>query len=713
MSLRGGSPPLGELAGLPGHSGTPRSVLSPQGLKLLALLGVLLVSLGALLYGPTLRLSYAFDDIDHLNLAADALSGRTSFVEMLRRPHHEHVIPAFRVLALASVRLLGTNATPVRAAILLAHLGSGLLLGVLVYRLTGSRRAVIATGIAYVLPAGLSSLLVWFPSGGTYPIGTLALTAAMLLVTMQAEIGRRRALVGAGLSVLAAVLLENGLFPIAATPALLDEIERRRDGRPSRRIGGLTIHCAVIAIGAVAATLLLHERTISAAGELSPVVAMRKLGFLALVAPFRALFPAQHLPSLLGVAGGSAGLGMAFGFLVAAVISLLIVGLCSDRSRRLLTVLICSIPGPLAFLALVAAARAGTTAHELFDSDRYFFPLLIPLALAVGVVASSTAGAADRWSRPRRVAVGTLIAAIVAVQLALHLLAVRRAVPIGSYDAHARRFAQLSRLSEILDDASSSASLGGRPLEVPDGSFFFDDVHNKRLSTRFLLFVARPSRTGRVVLGPRSVPPVSERVLNEALERWARELGDPQLAYRVANGELRSSTDVGAARFHAGPDPSAILNGFYDWERTYRWMAGEGRLRLLVTGPRLRVRLAAPLTALLRREPTLEGLDVAISIARPEESAMHDVGTVRLSSDDPVEATFPLSDDLLDWARGSAATVVLRSSMEWRPRDVLPGSRDDRVLSVMVFEVCFVDEPAGPPSAATSTSDVRGWPNDP
>ena len=92
---------------------------------------------------------------------------------------------------------------------------------------------------------------------------------------------------------------------------------------------------------------------------------------------------------------------------------------------------------------------------------------------------------------------------------------------------------------------------------------------------------------------------------------------------------------------------------------------------------------------------------------------MHDVGTVRLSSDDPVEATFPLSDDLLDWARGSAATVVLRSSMEWRPRDVLPGSRDDRVLSVMVFEVCFVDEPAGPPSAATSTSDVRGWPNDP
>ena len=48
--------------------------------------------LGFFLYGPTFGASFAYDDVDYLNRAADVLAGRAPFWDVLlsRLPIHEH-----------------------------------------------------------------------------------------------------------------------------------------------------------------------------------------------------------------------------------------------------------------------------------------------------------------------------------------------------------------------------------------------------------------------------------------------------------------------------------------------------------------------------------------------------------------------------------------------------------------------------------------------
>jgi hypothetical protein len=669
---------------------TRRGFATAQGWPLVWL-ALLLILLGAIVYGPTLRLSYAYDDIDHLNLAADYLSGRLPLREMLLRPHHEHVIPAFRLLVAAAARVAGTDATFVRVGILLSHVAGAFVLSLLAFRLTRRRAAAVATGVSYVLAAGFSSMFIWFPSGGIFPLGTLGIAGAALLVTEQGEIGRRRALVGAGAGILFALLLENGLFPLAAGPALLDEIERRRDKAPSWPIGALTVFALLASCAAVVATFVLQGRTISTASTLSPAAVLSRFAFLALSAPFRLFFPAQHVPTLLGSPGGSPRLLMAYGGVIVAFVGALLIGVHKDRSRPLLLAALALAPGPIAFLAFVALARSRTPPGELFDSDRYYFPLLVPIALFVGLAAVSIADSVRTWSRARKLLFCSCLTVAVFGELALNVVAVRRRVPVAIYDAHAKRFSQMKRLAEILNRATTSPRLGGAPLEVPDEEFFFKDVHNNRLSARFLLSVAGHERTGRVRLVSAGVGPASEAVLNSAFAQWASEAGDESIDYRVIGGHLQLLGGAGMARFAAGPADQAVGEGFYEWESPYRWMARRGTLRLVVAGPRFRLKAFAPLTALSRNDPGVRSVDIEVSIQGAGNVQPLPLGRVRLSSDDIVDGGLPLPAALFEAFRDKPVTVILQSSCEWRPRDVLPGSVDDRLLSVRVYEAGFTN----------------------
>jgi len=110
------------------------------------------------LYYPTFRASFAYDDVDYFNAAAEHLSGRTPLASVLFRPQGEHFLPALRLLVAANARLFGADALVWRLLVFASHVVSALLLAGVARRYTASQAAAVATGVAFVLPAGFSSM---------------------------------------------------------------------------------------------------------------------------------------------------------------------------------------------------------------------------------------------------------------------------------------------------------------------------------------------------------------------------------------------------------------------------------------------------------------------------------------------------------------------------------------------------------------------------
>ncbi len=644
------------------------------------------------LYGPTLRMSFAYDDIDYLNAAADHLSGRVPLATILFRPQGEHFLPALRLLIAANAQLFGPDAFPLRLLVLLSHVASALFLAGVASRYLPGRTAPATAALAYVLPAGFSSMWIWFPSGGCVPLGIAAITGAMLAVARQGVLGRRRALAVASVGVAIAVLFENALLPLAACPALLDEWETRHEGTRKGFLPGTFSVSLLVAVGAAAAaTSWAYGRLTGASIHLDLGRAATRAAFLLVVAPFRLVFPAQHLPRLLGDPAGSPGLAGAFGLVVWLGGAALVTAVLAPRARPLSLAALASAAGPLGFVALVALGRSSNSSEEMFDADRYFFPLLIPLSLLTAAFVASAIDAARNLPGGRRRALAVLALATVAAEVPIHAVAVRRRAPAEVYARHERRFGQLARLGALLGEAAERLPTGAPPIEVPDGNLFFSDVHNGRLSTRFLLFVATRPRSPRVRLGGPTVGGRDEALVNGVLERWEREIGEPAPTFRVVGGVLRDVRHGGAVRFGLGPEDWAVVGGLYGWEGVCRWMGSHATLGLVASSDRLRLRLAVPVSALRRWRPGLPGVDVSVSLADRAAGGREEIGRLRIVSDGVTDYVLPIPPPLASRLANREVLVYLDGSPTWKPRDVLPGATDDRELTVQLYEVAFVE----------------------
>jgi hypothetical protein len=654
----------------------------------------LLLAVGAVavfLYYPTFRSSFAYDDVDYLNAAAEHLSGRTPLATVLFRPQGEHFLPALRLLIATSARLFGTDALPWRLLVFASHVVSALLLAGVARRYMPSQAVAAAAGVAFVLPAGFSSMWVWFPSGGCVSIGLVGITGAMLAIASRESLGTRRARLLATAGVLWAVAFENGLVPLVACPALLEEWERRR--APSRRgpVGLFPLFCLVLMMGSLLATSVFYRRMTGVTIEVHLLPAILRAGFLFLAAPFRLFFPGQHVPLDLGSSGGGTELLGTYGFVVLAVGTALLALLLVPRARALTTAALLSSVGAFGFVGLVALARSKVSYADLFDSDRYFFPLLVPGALLAGAAFGSLKERATGWSPLQRALVWTLVGLVLAVELPLHAFALRRRVPFGSYATHARRFGQLARLGELLSQRADSLPPGDPPLAFPDGAFYFPDVHNRRVSARFLLFVSTRHRSDRLVLGGPKANARDETILNGVLDAWSREVGEPAASFRIMDGELRDARETGAVRFGVGAFDSAIVEGFHAWEGSLRWAGPRAVLRLRATGSRLRLRLATPVTALRAGLPGFDGARVAVSLEDDTSGARHSIGMVTLSNDAIADHVLEIPPVVADAIRNRSVRLVLEGTPAWRPRDVLPGLIDERLITVQVYEAAFED----------------------
>lgn len=661
-------------------------------------LALVILAVGLIQLYPTFRLAYAYDDLDCLNLAADVLAGKASYWEIAFLPHNEHLMPLMRVAFHASAAWFGVNATPFRLAAFGAHLMTAFFLGLLALRYSGRRAAALATGVAYVLPCGLSSMMLWVIVAAGVPIGLVGVSGALLALAHRETLGVRRARLLAGAGCVLALLAGSSLMPLLVGPLLLDEFERRRSGGAGeaggagntggagniggrRPLGPFTVFCVLAMGSCMLATALLYARGYGHRLGLHLLPALPHAGFLLVIAPFRYVFPGLGLPVHAGRLANLL-LWSSLGLVIAAPVAALLLALWRRGAGVLARVAALTAVGPLGVLLLVGAGRWDWSYAQLFEADRYFFTLLLPLALLAGAAAASVAEVIAGWTARQRLALLACCAVALGAELTLHHRALLVRVPFRVFDAHERRFVQLSGLAHRLDAAASSLPPGSPPLSFPDGDLWFPDLHNHRVSARMLLHVIGSG-------GPRlrlAAGPVSERdarILNAVFAAWAGAIGEPQLSPRVVDGRLTRAPGAEVVDFRLGPQEQAVLAGFYAWEGGYRWLARRGELRATLTSPSLQLMLAAP----IRQLRAGRGWDaIALSVTAVDEATKTAVplGTIRVAEDGPSSYTVDAARFLARF-RGRTARLVLAADRTWRPSEVVTGSRDDRELSVMVI----------------------------
>jgi hypothetical protein len=681
---------LEALVSLPGSPDEDLAARRPPGRGFALVLAAAVVAVGLLLYGKSLRASYAFDDMDYLNLAADVLAGRRSYLSVVLRPHLEHFVPLLRVAFHASAALFGVDALAFRLSTLLAHLGAGFLLGLVARQVAGSAAAGYAAGLAYVLPAGFSSMWIWLMTGAGMPWGILCLTGALAAWVYRRRIGRRTALALIGAGLIGMTSWEGTLAPLAALPALvaLDELRRDRRERDARSLLALSVAALAAAVGL--ATWARLRQGWGGFVHLDLRHGLPRAAFLALAAPYRYLFPAA-LPAPDG-ADDAAVLrgGILLGLVVLLGMLLVLLALWQQAPATLARWAAFAAVGPLAWLVLVGSARAASY-RGLYDADRYFFPLLLPCSLFAGVLAAAAArrAAAVGWSPGRRRLAASLLAAGLAVELLLHARALDRRISWGPFASHRRRFEQLAALAGGLHQAARALPRGSPPLAFPDDDFWFSDVHNGRISARTLLFVLDRHRDPRLVLGGREVGPRDAELLNRAIAGWLRELGEPAGALAVVSGSLVDARDVAAADFRQAPFERAVVQGFFAPEPGGRWMGESGELRLRTAGTRLSLTASVPAGLLRVKDPLWPGVTLRVVGLTENGAERAELGTIRVADEQPATWTFDAAFLRALTGPGRPAILVLRADRTWRPPDILPGSLDDRRLSVRLARAAF------------------------
>lgn len=666
-----------------GHGAAP--TLRRRFVLLLALLSLIC---GFALYAGTLRASYSYDDIDHLNAAADVLSGRAAYWPFIFRPHLEHLVPMVRVAFHASARLFGTEAFPFRLLVLLAHAASAFFLGLTARRYSQTDAAGVAAALAYLIPCGFSSMWVWLMTGAGVPLGLIGITGGMAALANSDRLGERNARILAGAGALFALFCENTLVPLLACPVLLDEFERRRNGRV-RGIGNLARFAlvAVVLWSLLSSALYLHLT-----GERFSLNFRRgipRAAFLLLVAPFRYFFPGLPLSRPGQPPRDAAVLGSLLGLVVAGAGVALLFGLISRKLPPLAKIAALSAVGPIGFVILAGLRRWIYIYEELYDADRYFFGLLIPASLLAAFVVDRIRARTVGWSRARRAGLTFVLAAFVAAEFFAHRFALDRRFPRAIFDTHERRFSQLGLLATRLNDAARRLPPGHPPLHFPDSSFWFPDVHNGRLTARLLLAVVDRNRPARLALGRSSVGPEDARLLEPVLAAWAHDIGEQPPYLTIVSGSLANARQRGMADFRRQDSTESVVSGFYAWEGTNRWMGRRSELRLVMTSPRLSFLLASPMNAIRLVHPEWKSLDVRVTLVDDDTGFTSAAGVLQVVEDGL--QPYHLVSGELPARLGNARRVhvVLECDQTWRPIEVLPGSADRRELTVQVFQAGF------------------------
>src|SRR5262249_22816776 len=136
------------------------------------------------------------------------------------------------------------------------------------------------------------------------------------------------------------------------------------------------------------------------------------------------------------------------------------------------------------------------------------------------------------------------------------------------------------------------------------------------------------------------------------------------------------------------PSSPMVVGGFYEWEGASRWMSKRGVLRLKPASSRFSILAAAPVNALRRTHPDWSGMEVRVALMNEGQERLN-IGAIRLTVDEPVTEGLEIPLEISDRLKSQWIQVVLECDQVWTPKDALPGSADDRKITVQVFRAGF------------------------
>lgn len=138
------------------------------------------------------------------------------------------------------------------------------------------------------------------------------------------------------------------------------------------------------------------------------------------------------------------------------------------------------------------------------------------------------------------------------------------------------------------------------------------------------------------------------------------------------------------ADFQRSAHASEIVSGFHPREGGSRWLGESGEIRLRVAAEHLNFLVGVNAAALGDRPFRV---DVTL---RPEgETETIDLGSLSLDEPGLQEKVLPLGESLYGRLRNRTVDVLLRTDRTWVPANVIPGSADERSLSVQIFRIAF------------------------
>lgn len=639
--------------------------------RFVATLAALSVACSVGLYWPTFASSWISDDIDYINKGAAVLAGEVPLAKALFTPNAEHLVVGFQALFFAYLRFAGIDAFGWRVGIAIVHALSAISLGILARRYAGSGRAGITTALVYVGSCGFTSMWIWQPNGSPVPLMMAMLTGAAALLASRDQLTRRRILAGA--LVLAALFTESTFAPMALLPAVVDEYERRRAG--FRRLGlfsGWTV-AAIISVAALGAAI---SRSNAHPIAIDLTEGLPRAAFLVFTAPFRFLLPGVPIIAATDVRVGV--LGSVLGITVASIVTALLVALWRRGAPQLVIVSALSLLGPLGVILLIGIGRSSNTYLGLYQTDRYYFPLIVPISLLAGAVAGSVA--LQGWSRFSR---GLLLASLsIALlgEVALHRRAMLGSIPNSVYAKHEARFESLAHLTAMLDRAG--------PIELPRQVVWFSDLHNGKLRTSVLTHVLCRSCDG-LRLGSETVDAATAARLNSVLGEWARGSREPQPSLRVVNGRLVNEDIHWSVDFSlTGFDDR--VSGFHRWVKPYRWMDQRGEVALIAGVSDITVTIAAPISA-LRSRLGWDALLVRVTLVDLESDLRFPIGTARIVKDGAQTFSFSTAPFRSRLGTGRKARLLLEADRTWTPPEA-EAAGDQRPRSVQLFAAGSVDD---------------------
>jgi ubiquinone/menaquinone biosynthesis C-methylase UbiE len=138
--------------------------------------------------------------------------------------------------------------------------------------------------------------------------------------------------------------------------------------------------------------------------------------------------------------------------------------------------------------------------------------------------------------------------------------------------------------------------------------------------------------------------------------------------------------------FRRAAHASEVVSGFHPWDVDSRWLGESGELRLRAAAGNLAFLVAAHPGSLL---PDGRPLTVRVGLRAREDADEVPLGQLVLDGPGIRERVLSLSDELLNRVLNEEVRITLRPDRTWTPAETLPGSADDRRLSIQVLRIAF------------------------